>query len=396
MSTQPPHTQPIPPPDGNARSQFPSPDSTIPPAANPNQDPANPSATPANADQYYWQHWPEVQAQFLQQQLVDAVERSEKFAKHLDQQVKFFKAGFGILAVVFTAFFTYLQIRQIFLDGRENRRTSRQDAWELIHSVISNGNETSAGLTFAIETLTQQCESLSGLELKNRYLPEIKFVPPSDNSVSSGLEQIGHVFGVRPERDCSEREQVDLRGINLTGSTLFEAAFREADLQGANFQAAKLHGTVFTAVDLRESNFQDAQLNQVQFQAVDLEGSNLSRAMLPGAQFLVDASDKADFKSQLSNLNGANFQNAKLCEFPAGSDPQTMTVEQHQEHCADLRQTRNLAFDQIQQAQDWQYALYNSITCEQFRTQGMTEETTPVSCQPMRSQSAHLNNPEFN
>lgn len=418
MSTQPPNGYPIPPrhsktpnvspadlADLNVRSHsatysepHPATQSTTPPepqsaptdAAPPDAQNNNAAPSAVAADQYYWQHWPEIQAQFLQQQLADAVDRSEKFAKQLDQQMKFFKAGFGVLAVVFTGFFTYLQIRQIFLDGRESRRASRQDSWELINAVISNDTGTSAGLTFAIETLTQQCESLSGLDLKNRYLPEIEFVPPSGNSVNSGIERIGYVFGVLPDRYCAQHEHVDLRGINLEGSTLFDAKFRDADLQGANFQAAKLHSTTFTAVDLRESNFQDAQLNQVKFKAADLAGSNLSRAMLPGAAFLQDEQNAAPVTSNLSNLKGANLLNAQFCEFPEGSDPQAMTMTDYVNYCADLRQTQNLAFEQIQQAQDWQYALYNSATCKDFKEQGMTEATAPVSCQTARSQSAHL------
>ena len=370
MSTQPPHTQahtqPIPPRYSDHHSASPSPTDAVPPETSTDSNSPNP---PTDADTYYWQHWPEIQAQFLQQQLADAVERTEKFAKHLDQQVKFFRAGFSILAVVFTAFFTFLQVRQVFLDERENRRAIRQDSWELIHAVVSNGNQTSAGLTFAIESLTQQCQSLSGLELKNRYLPQIEFVPPSANSVNSGLERIGHLFGVRPDRYCAEQEQMDLRGINLEGSTLISAQFREADLQGANFQAAKLDGTVFEAVDLRESNFQDAQLHQVRFEAVNLKGSN---------------------------LKSANLQNAEFCKFPDGSDPQMMTIKQYKQHCADLSQTQNLTFDQVQQAQDWQYALYNSATCEQFRSEGMTAETAPVSCQLAESQSAERSSSESN
>lgn len=393
MSTQPPNTQantqPVPPRYPNPHAASPSPTGTVPPETSTSSHPPNP---PTNADTYYWQHWPEVQSEFLQQRLSDAIEQSEKFAKQLDQQVKFFRAGFSVLAVVFTAFFTFLQVRQVFLEGRENRRTIRQDSWELINSVVSSDKETSAGLTFAIRNLTQQCQSLSGLELRNRFLPEIQFIPPSENSLGTGLEQMGGLlFGVSPDRYCADQKskkdyQLDLRAINLERSKLFGARFNDADLQGASFQDTELDGAVFEEVNLQGSNFQAAQLDGATFSSdVRLAGANFARATFP----------EVDFKK-------VDLHNVKLCEFdpnPKSSppvDPTSLSAEQYRQYCADLSDAKGLKWQAIQTAQHWQYALYDSATCKRFKTQGMTEETAPVSCQVAKSQSAARSSAESN
>ena len=267
-------------------------------------------------------------ASVLQRGASDSIEKSEGLVKQAKKQARWLKN----FTVVFAVFFTYLQVRQIYVDNAAGQRESKFSAWEMVHNVQEK--DTSAGLAIALTTLAEKCEPLSGLNLSGKYLPEIELAFPSQGTQSKVLSFVGtSVFGVPRQSRCGEQDSnqdeqqnsdqgkrttLDLRGINFKAAMLQQATFRGTDLTGAVFQEANLQEASFegkpdTALSLSAANFQRANLLNASLTNVDLQNANFSQANLRGANL-----------SNTENLALAVFEDAvytNATRFPTGFTP---------------------------------------------------------------------------
>ncbi|NEQ96785.1 MAG: hypothetical protein F6K30_08680 [Cyanothece sp. SIO2G6] len=272
--------------------------------------------------------------------IAEAREKSERIAEQVNRQAQFLKN----LTVLFAVFFTYLQVRQIYVGNAGSQQASKFSAWEMVQNVQEV--ETSAGLAIALKTLVSTCEPLSGLNLSQKYLPEINLVFPKSNPTEQIISQIGDkVFQVQNQTNCNgdqDKRSLDLRGINFADAMLQEAVFINTNLTGAIFQSANLQGARFggDSLDLQGVNFQRANLidakfceqpeerNERELRCDELKKknkanpskANLSKANLRGADLR-----GADL-SHTYLLNEARFGNTLYTEdtaFPKGFDPES-------------------------------------------------------------------------
>lgn len=272
--------------------------------------------------------------------IAEAREKSEQIAEQVNKQAQFLKN----LTVLFAIFFTYLQVRQIYVGNAGSQQASKFSAWEMVQNVQEV--ETSAGLAIALKTLVRTCEPLSGLNLSQKYLPEINLVFPKANPTEQIISQIGDkVFQVQNQTNCNgdqDERSLDLRGINFADAMLQEAVFTNTNLQGAIFQSANLQGARFggDSLDLQGVNFQRANLigakfceqpeehNQRKLRCDELEKknkanpskANFSKANLRGADL------RGTDLSHTYLLNEARFGNTlytEATEFPKGFDPES-------------------------------------------------------------------------
>lgn len=199
-----------------------------------------------------------------------------------------------------------------------------------------------------------------------------------------------------------------LYGINLKNANFYVAGFRDADLSKADFSNATLHiayfmrarlfGTNFQSasfydVSLRhalydddtqfpdgldpaekakayrispKANLQEAMLVQAMLWDVDLEGANLQGADMRGA---IIGGEKSNFRNadlQQANLwraraakadlTGATLRNASLRE----ANLEDVKLTNADLYGADLSGARNITVKQIQSAQNWEQATYDS------------------------------------
>lgn len=97
----------------------------------------------------------------------------------------------------------------------------------------------------------------------------------------------------------------DLSGIDLSGSKLRFAVFRDAKLVRANFRVADLYGADFRQANLGGANLTEAKLGNADFRKAHIDGANLSRANLHFANL-------TGVKTKSVNFSGADLSSAKL------------------------------------------------------------------------------------
>jgi len=285
--------------------------------------------------------------QYLQRGISEAREKSEVVAKQVNKQAKVFKN----LTVIFALFFTYLQVRQIYVGNASSQQASKFSAWEMVQNV--QGIDTSAGLAIALTTLTKSCEPLSGLNLKEKYLPELEIAFPQQDPTAGLLARIGeNLFRVPSQSNCKKKTRVgdlpqhlDLRGIHFEQANLQKASFSNTDLTGAVFQDAKLQEARFRSTSgallpLAATNFQRATLTDVDFGQADLSQANFSGADLEGAVL------------KNANIEGAIFTDVQ-----------------------------NLQVNQVKGIRNWLTATYDLAFCEQIDAQMDEGGDRPQSCQ---------------
>ena len=112
----------------------------------------------------------------------------------------------------------------------------------------------------------------------------------------------------------------NLRGINVSGSSLQYAVFSYANLNNANFHkteisqsrfiSAKLSGANFSEVTALGVLFVSAEMSAIDFSESDLAGSNFAGGKLQNAKFVKANLIRANFNG--ADLSGANLQEAHL------------------------------------------------------------------------------------
>jgi hypothetical protein len=153
---------------------------------------------------------------------------------------------------------------------------------------------------------------------KNSYARIQALQDLNEDEISlSGLElPHANLQGIRLRR--ADLLGADLKSTNFLEADLYRAELRSTFLQKSNLQRANLKGA-----DLRGANLEDANLLGADLQGANLKGANLRRAKLRA----VNLRD--------TNLMGANLQDA------------------------DLRIAENLTIEQLQCAQNWEFAIYD-------------------------------------
>jgi len=362
--------------------------------------------------------------QYLQRGISEVRERSEILAKQVNKQANFLKS----LSVIFAVFFTYLQVRQIYVDNASGQRDSKFVAWSMVQQLTET--ETSAGLAISLQTLVSTCEPLSGINLSNKYLPSMEFSPTAQVVSNRALWWIGSLlFGVPKQQDCTDRgNKIDMRGTNFSGTKLQQARFIDVNLTGAQFQEADLTGATFEGEelqleatnfqrailigaslsgDLGKANLQGADLQKAKLNGVDLTGADLRGADLrsvdlagirldgalytPATRFpegfdpvqagLLNIGAQSDLANANlqgytlteADLSGADLSGANL----SGANLSGVNLTGANLAETNLQSTQQLTPAQVTVALNWETALYDGALCEQFAN---LDGPRPESC----------------
>ncbi len=103
-------------------------------------------------------------------------------------------------------------------------------------------------------------------------------VNPFKVAVVPELPQCQHAAAPRVNWSGCDKQEIRLRGADLSGSNLAYANFSRADLSGSRFRRAGLVG-----VNFKQANLNDADLSGADLSYSDLRGASLISASLKGA-----------------------------------------------------------------------------------------------------------------
>ncbi|MFC9926680.1 pentapeptide repeat-containing protein [Streptomyces sp. NPDC127190] len=78
----------------------------------------------------------------------------------------------------------------------------------------------------------------------------------------------------------------DIRGINFSGKSLFDADFTNADLRGSQLRDTKLYGALFDRAHMGGANLVGADMEASSFDHTDLRGALLQSANLTHAKMV--------------------------------------------------------------------------------------------------------------
>lgn len=106
--------------------------------------------------------------------------------------------------------------------------------------------------------------------------------------------------GIAPPWYSLSTEGIDLEGVNLQKSEIFQANFRGSSLRGAILQEAQIAESNFQKADLTNANLRHAVLSKSQFQEVRLDNADLQQASIQETNL------------QNADISTANLKDAKL------------------------------------------------------------------------------------
>ncbi|MDJ0705106.1 MAG: pentapeptide repeat-containing protein [Leptolyngbyaceae cyanobacterium MO_188.B28] len=188
----------------------------------------------------------------------------------------------------------------VWWTGREERRENELFAtWTVIHDGVG---DKSGVVRVAVERLLRNGFSLKGLNLSGTDLYEANL-------------QGAFLW------------EANLQGAYLWWANLEGATLSGADLQGATLLAANLQGADLWRADLQGANLNIANLQDANLFYANLEGANLGRANLQGANL---------WSANLSgaqNLTKEQLTQAKLCET---NFPEDITLNPNR-NCEELK-----------------------------------------------------------
>jgi uncharacterized protein YjbI with pentapeptide repeats len=155
-------------------------------------------------------------------------------------------------------------------------------------------------------------------------------------------------------------ENYNLEKANLQEADLWEYSFRRANLQQADLSAAILGRANLEDTDLKRANLEKTDLGEC-----NLRGANLQQAKLISADLRNSNLEKTD-------LTGANIENAKLlgshlneANLKGANLDQTILKEANLQG-AIFEGARNITKSQLEDAANWQLAIYSEDLIKQF------------------------------
>jgi uncharacterized protein YjbI with pentapeptide repeats len=157
-------------------------------------------------------------------------------------------------------------------------------------------------------------------------------LPPLDTPVLGGLDRAKFLRNRLLEiYKAGMRSFVaqDLSGIDLSGASLYQVNLAQSDLSRGKLIATNLRGASLTEAKFCDADLGSANLTDAILFGANLQNANLRNACLFGADL------------RLANLLGADLRDADLFG-------------------ANLSHTLNLAVRQIEAAQNWQQAKYDT------------------------------------
>lgn len=126
------------------------------------------------------------------------------------------------------------------------------------------------------------------IEIKRRDDGRVIFsvaLGPDMKSCAPGV-QLG--FAVKKAIQAGyQMNEVDLRGVDLSGATLNDTPFIGSDLRGANFSNTVLNNVDFCSANLDKSDFSNATLDDVHFLSANLTDTNLDWASAKGVSMSI-------------------------------------------------------------------------------------------------------------
>jgi uncharacterized protein YjbI with pentapeptide repeats len=165
------------------------------------------------------------------------------------------------------------------------------------------------------------------------------------NLVEANLDRAKFNHSILTQADL---RQAKLNFANLSNANLAGANLPEAKLAGANLIQANLSNTNLSAADLSEANLNKANLSDAILDGAKLTNASLGNVNLTSA-ILIGA-----------NLRGATLSKANLSKADlSGADLYQVNLSDANLNQTDLRKVKNLDITQIQQAQNWQLAIYD-------------------------------------
>lgn len=195
------------------------------------------------------------------------------------------------------------------VNGEERRIQSHYQAWSIVNG--ASGHAGDGGRQYALEHLSRDGVSLSGLNLRSAQL--------------EGAQLPG-----------AELSKASLESAVLTRANLEEATLFEADLNSARLTSIRARRSILIAARLNSSVLVNASLIEANLSDATLSGANLFWADLDGAQ-----------------LSGANLQDADMrCTHMQNTALLLANLMD-----SDLRGALGLTCDQLKSAKAWETVL---------------------------------------
>ena len=160
----------------------------------------------------------------------------------------------------------------------------------------------------------------------------------------------------------------NLNRAKLNNSSLIQADLRSANLSNSNLSYANLNGANLTQAQLDDANLIQANLSNTNLSAANLERVNLNKAdlsdaILDGANLINATLGNTNLSSAIligANLQGATLSKANLTKADlSGANLKGANFAGANINKADFRKTKNIDLSQIEQAQNWQSAIYD-------------------------------------
>jgi uncharacterized protein YjbI with pentapeptide repeats len=250
---------------------------------------------------------------------------------------------------------------------------SPRDSWTIMEVLSSfirgkqniKGQDLTANLptirTDAQAALTVIKRRQTNLEDERQYLYLSLTNLHEANLVAANLD--------RAKLNSSILTKADLRQANLNFANL-----SNANLNGANLSNAKLDRANLIQADLSNTN-----LSEVDFNEANLNKSNLSDAILDGAILTNTSLGNANLSSTIligANLRGATLSKANLTKADlSGADLFQANLANANLNKADFRKVKNLDIAQIEQAQNWNLALFDPEIDRLLKAKSVTTPT---------------------
>lgn len=262
-------------------------------------------------------------------------------------------------------------------DAPSQRKRTHYEAWQVVNSAQGQGG--SGGRIKALEYLNKERESVAGLTAYRTDLTGIQLQKAdlfrADFS-DTCLNNSNFKGAILREAKLNGAK---LRNANLQKADLSNASLENAKLENADLRNANLSAVNFRNADLIDAKLEDANLTNAILQNTDLRNANLcyvnlNRTQLINAKLcrtnlreskLIDsiAVGANLWKSDLSHahLNNANLKRANLSLANLqGADLKNANLNNADLYHTNLKSAKNLTVEQVQAANNWDRAYYDS------------------------------------
>ena len=186
-----------------------------------------------------------------------------------------------------------------------------EKSFSVVYSVGHSGVTQSHGKT----SKKSESAARDPLEFIEAELPALRELKTKDGEMLFS----GNFFSLKEALETAVKENVslkgvdlscyDIRGADLRGANIEGAKFYFTDADGANFSGAKANGADFWCMNACNANFSGMEVGQANFTRMNASYANFSDMQADGANFHQMQADGANFSG--AKANGADFREMK-------------------------------------------------------------------------------------